>query len=74
MTNNSFPTEFLLPGRHVHFEREGTLMSLFKGCLFWWVWFGGQGLGAEFWDGPFVEFMKLLNIRQSLLIAKLHIR
>lgn len=74
MTSNSFPTEFLLPGRHVHFEREGTSMSLFKGCLFWRVWLGGQGLGAEFGDGLFVEFVKLLNIRPSLLIAKLHIR
>lgn len=72
MTKNSFLTVCLLPDRHVHFERKGTLISLPKGYLLWQVWLGGQGLVAEFGDGPFAEFVKLLNRGQSLLIAKLH--
>ena len=32
-----------------------------------------QRLGAEFRDGPFVKFLKLLNRRQKLLIAKFYI-
>lgn len=32
-----------------------------------------QRLEAEFGDGPFIEILKLLNGRQRLLVAKLHI-
>lgn len=32
-----------------------------------------QRLIAQFGEGPSVEFLKLLNRRQSLLIAKLHV-
>lgn len=31
-------------------------------------------MAADFGDGPFVEFLKFLNRRESLLITKLQIR
>lgn len=71
MTKNSFLVGFLLPGRHLQFERKRTLMSQLKGVCSLTCLVGGLGPRAEFGDGLSVKFLKLLNRRQSLLIVKL---